>query len=452
MSGPTGDLTPSDQGQPPVDPGDGGVHGGPGALLDPHDAVSRRTLFTISGAAALAGTTMGITAGGLAAQMTRTRRSPDTAPDTAPVPRLAPTDMTVTSGDLPHGLADPVPAFGTLLAFDVTPAARRTSHTTRAAASAFLRGTGPIPTQPSGGVGVSGLDLSPTNLQVTPGIGASLLDAVGLAGRRPEAFVDLPRFAVDRLDPRVCDGDLLVQVGAEDPMRLAGAVQQVLSLAGDGVRLRWSRSGFKATAAASQHPTGTPRNLMGHRDGSANPPLGTVRWDYTVRVPTPGWMRDGSYLVVRQIRIDLTRWFAEPADVRDRAIGRDTTSGAPLGGHGEFETGDLSARDASGQPVIPRSAHLRLANQVNTRAARIYRRSWNYDDGFDGFDASGRRQAGLVFVAWQSDICRGSTPIQQSLDAGHDGLSDYLTHFGSAVFAIPARGDDDYPGQSLLES
>ncbi len=444
MSAPPDDPTPPDSGRSPAEPPAGDVHPEPGTPSDPHAPVSRRTLFTISGAAALAGTTVGISAGGLGARVTRGLRSPGAEPE----PRLAPADMSVTSAELPHGLADPVPAFGTLLAFDLTPTARRSASTARGAAAAFLRAVGRVPTEPASGVGVAGLDLTPANLQVTPGVGASLLDAVGLAGRRPEAFVDLPSFAVDRLDPRVSDGDLLVQVGAEDPMRLAGAVQRVLSLTGDGVRLRWSRSGFKATAAASQHPTATPRNLMGHRDGSANPALGTPLWDYTVRVRTPGWMRDGSYLVVRQIRIDLTRWFAESADDRDRVIGRDTATGAPLGGHDEFEAADLAARDASGRPVIPRTAHLRLANQVNTRGARIYRRAWNYDDGVD---TTGRRRAGLVFLAWQNDIRRGFIPIQQSLDAGHDALSEYLAHVGSAVFAAPARGTDDYPGQSLLE-
>ncbi len=436
MSTPPDDRTPSG---PPAAPDTGGVS--PGAEGGP---VSRRTLFTLSGAAALVGTTVGITAEGIAAQGTR---HPQASAGPAG-PRLAAADMTTTAGDLPPGLADPVPAFGTLLAFDITASARRSPDVARAAAAGFVRALGRVTGDPAGGVGAAGLDLTPANLQVTPGIGGSLLDAAGLSDRRPEAFVDLPSFAVDRLDARVCGGDLLVQVGAEDPMRLAGAVQQVLSLTGDAVRLRWSRSGFKATAAASADPTGTPRNLMGHRDGSANPRLGTPLWDYTVRVRTPGWMRDGSYLVVRQVRIDLVRWFAEPGDERDRVIGRDTTTGAALGGHDEFEAADLAARDASGQPVIPRTAHLRLANQVNTRGARIYRRAWNYDDGFD---AVGRRQAGLVFLAWQNDIRRGFTPIQQSLDAGRDALSEYLTHFGSAVFAMPALGGDDYPGQSLLE-
>ena len=410
---------------------------------EPERTVSRRTLFSISGAAALGGTTVGVTAEGLVSRASRTRQQSIPGPE----PRLAAADMSASWGDLPVGLADPVPAFGILLAFDLTPAARRDHRSARAAAADFLRDVSRLPGPTATGPGPAGLDLTPANLQVTPGVGATLLTAAGVGDRRPDAFVDLPRFAVDRLDERLCGGDLVVQVGAEDPMRLAGAVQQVLALAGDHVRLRWSRSGFRATSAASRTPEGAPRNLMGHRDGSANPRLGTPLWDYTVRVRTAGWMADGSYLVVRQVRMDLDRWFAHGVAARDRVIGRDTATGAPLGGHDEFETADLAAHDASGSLVIPPTAHLRLANQVNTRGARLYRRSWNYDDGFD---ADGRRRAGLVFLAWQNDIRRGFTPIQQSLDAGHDALSDYLAHIGSAVFAMPGRGDD-YPGQSLLE-
>jgi dye decolorizing peroxidase len=422
--------------------------------------VGRRALLGWTGTAGLAGLAAG--AGGAASALVG-HDGDRAAADPGEAARLAPSDRSVAGRTLPMGLAGRVPAFGQLLTFDLRAGLAPTeARTTAISFLTFLAGLADQAANAASyprvedsldpqSTGAAGLDLRPASLEVVPGVGASLLDVCGLTARRPQALVDLPSFATDRLEAKLCGGDLMVQLGAEDPLKLAGAVQAVISHANralDGrVTLRWSRPGFRSTAAAATDPAATGRNLMGHRDGTDNPTLGTPLWQTTVQARTPGWMEGGSYLVARQIRIDLDTWFGHAESDRDRVIGRRTADGAALGDHRESQLVDLGTRDRDGELTIPANAHIRLASAQNVLGARIYRRSWNFDDGY----VDGVRRAGLLFLAWQADIRRGFLPIQRSLAQHHDALNTFTTHVGSAVFAVPARARDDYVGQRLLE-
>jgi dye decolorizing peroxidase len=423
--------------------------------------IGRRALLGWSGAAGVAG----LAAGGAAGTLTH-RDGATTAPttDRLTTDRLAPAGGVVADRSLPMGLGARIPAFGHLVAFDLH--GHASGREARETAVAFLRFLARLADQAAApasyprvvdaidpqATGSAGLDLRPASLQVTPGIGASLLTACDLGDQRPAELIDLPAFATDRLDPARCGGDLMVQIGAEDPLKLAGAVQAVVSYArsrlADRLRLRWSRSGFRGTAVAADNPATTGRNLMGHRDGTDNPTLGSPLWRTAVQSRQQGWMEGGSYLVARQILIDLDTWFGHDEAARDRVIGRRTADGAALGDHTESQLVDLGARDAAGALKIPAHAHIRLASPQNTLGARIYRRSWNFDDGY----VDGQRHAGLLFLAWQADIRRGFLPIQRALTQHHDALNAFTTHVGSAVFAVPARRDDEYVGQRLLEA
>jgi deferrochelatase/peroxidase EfeB len=77
----------------------------------------------------------------------------------------------------------------------------------------------------------------------------------------------------------------------------------------------------------------------------------------------------------------------------------------------------------------------------------MLRRGYNFVDGSDGLS---RMDAGLFFLAYVRDPRKQFIPIQMKLGPG-DGLSEYLQHTGSALFAIPpgiAQGE--YVGQSLF--
>ena len=74
--------------------------------------------------------------------------------------------------------------------------------------------------------------------------------------------------------------------------------------------MRWSQLGFGRTASTSRSQD-TPRNLMGFKDGTANIKAeDTEAMDRFVWVggEGPAWMRGGSYLVTRRIRMLLEVW------------------------------------------------------------------------------------------------------------------------------------------------
>ena len=151
------------------------------------------------------------------------------------------------------------------------------------------------------------LGVAPSRLTLTFGFGPGLFmkqgkDRYGLAAARPDALVDLPRFNGDQLVAEKTGGDLPVQACADDPQVAFHAVRQLARLTYDTAQLRWAQTGFRSTPADG----GTPRNLMGLKDGTQTPEqIDRAIW---VGDEGPAWMRGGSYLVVRRIRMALETW------------------------------------------------------------------------------------------------------------------------------------------------
>ncbi len=226
------------------------------------------------------------------------------------------------------------------------------------------------------------LGLAPSRLTLTFGFGPELFDfegkdRYGLAARRPAALADLPRFAGDELVPGQCGGAIGVQACANDPQVAFHAVRQLARIGYGAATLKWVQTGF-TTANKTQ---GTPRNLMGFKDGTMNPTAATAGPVVWVGAEGPGWMVDGTYMVARRIRIALEHWDRMQVAFQEQTVGREKVSGAPLGGKSEFDTPDFSATDANGDYVIPETAHARLAAPVNNDGAQILRRAYSYNDG-----------------------------------------------------------------------
>jgi dye decolorizing peroxidase len=80
----------------------------------------------------------------------------------------------------------------------------------------------------------------------------------------------------------------------------------------------------------------------------------------------------------------------------------------------------------------------------------MLRRGYSYADGFR---PDGAPDAGLLFVAFQSDPLTGFVPVQRKLSGG-DALSQFISHESSGLYAVPgaAPGPGHYVGQPLLES
>lgn len=319
--------------------------------------------------------------------------------------------------------------------------------------------------------GGSALDLGPCGLTVTFGFGAGLFtrdghDRYGLASRRPEALVDLPAFNGDQLDAARSGGDLSVQACAEDAQAAFHAVRELARIAYGTATLRWSQVGF--VAGSRPGSAQTSRNLMGFKDGTNNPypDGGTPRADVPrgikdvvwVADEGPDWMRGGSYLVARRIRISLEHWDRTEVDFQEEVIGRHKRSGAPLGKTGEFDALDLDRVDGDGNPVIADTAHARLGAAATNGGAQILRRAYSFNDGaaFTAERWPPWRQgmmydAGLFFLCYQRDPRTGFIPINASM-AKLDALNQFTTHVGSAVFAVPGgAGEGGYIGQRLFE-
>ena len=315
--------------------------------------------------------------------------------------------------------------------------------------------------------------LAPARLTLTFGFGPGLFqhqgqDRFGLAAKRPAALIDLPTFNGDQLDPARTGGDLSVQACADDPQVAFHAVRQLARLARGVAVLRWTQAGFTPNAAAQD----TPRNLMGFRDGTQNPLArrpeeasaagavpNPVNHDDVVWAGEegPAWMRGGSYLVVRRIRIALEHWDDTDTDFQEQTVGRRKASGAPLTGRTEFDALDLDATDKDGNPVIALNAHVRMASAASNGGAQILRRAFSYNDGINmvaerwpPWRQGLEYDAGLFFIAYQRDPRTGFvkmfTPMSKL-----DALNQFTTHVGGGLFAVPPGArQGEFIGQALF--
>ncbi|MFJ4038471.1 Dyp-type peroxidase [Microbacterium sp. NPDC090007] len=286
------------------------------------------------------------------------------------------------------------------------------------------------------------LAVAPARLTVTFGFGPGFVERAGAP--RPSWLGPLPPFAIDRLRPEYGEGDLLLQIAADDPVTVAHATRMLLKDARAFARTRWVQQGFRR-AHGTERPGTTMRNLFGQVDGTANPLPGTADFDDVVWA-REGWMTGGTGMVVRRIAMDLDKWDRLDRPGRDQALGRFQSSGAPLTGSDEFDEPDFAAKDAIGFPVIAEFSHLRRSRSDDT-AQRIFRRGYNYDQTPPAGAVS---DAGLLFVSFQADIERQFVPLQTRLDE-LDLLNEWTTPIGSAVFAVPPGcREGGYIGEGIL--
>jgi deferrochelatase/peroxidase EfeB len=302
------------------------------------------------------------------------------------------------------------------------------------------------------------LDLPASGLTITFGFGPTLFtaadgsDRFGLAGKRPHALIDLPHFAGDALQDEFVGGDLCIQACSDDPQVAVHAIRNLSRIAFGRAPIRWSQLGFGRTSSTSRSQV-TARNLFGFKDGTANVKAeDSKEVNEHVWVPSGDsapWMTGGSFLVARKIRMTIETWDRASLREQERIFGRDKGEGAPLSGGTEFTEPDFSRKNASGNPEIDRTSHVRLAHPKQNDGAVILRRGYNF---VEGNDTLGRLNAGLFFLAFQRDPRTQFVPIQLNL-AKNDAMNEYTRHIGSAIFAIPPgveRGS--YVGASLFKS
>lgn len=320
------------------------------------------------------------------------------------------------------------------------------------AAIAQLQAGKPVGTiYPTGGNGTGAdtgeaLDLGPASLTVTVGLGPGVFDQrFGLAAKRPAKLAQLPALPSDALKKELCGGDLSLQACADDPQVAYHAVRDLARMARDSATVRWTVLGFgRASAGPTQS---TPRNLMGFKDGTRNITTAADTDEFVRLGSDADWMAGGSYQVTRKIEMNIEIWDADVISDQQRVFGRTKVAGAPLSGGSEHTTPDFAAKAKDGSTKIDPTSHIALAAHENNDGIKILRRGYNFTDGLNEY---GQLDAGLFFIAYMNDPQHFAT-LQTKLGAS-DRLNEYISHRGSAVFAVPpAPKVGHYIGEQLFD-
>jgi deferrochelatase/peroxidase EfeB len=352
------------------------------------------------------------------------------------------------------GIVTPSQTSAAFLSFDVTAANRRELTDllrTLTERAAFLTKGGTPP--PSEHRHLLGATVLPDDLTVTVALGASLFDdRYGLASRKPAQLKTMRPFAHDDLDPKITNGDLLVQLCANQRDTVGNALLDIVNQTRGGMRLGWRIDSFRFPP----RPVGIPRDWMGFKDGVSNPDttdasqMNQVVWVQPGR-PEPAWTAGGTYQALRIIRMHLEKWDQVPDERQEQIFGRRKISGAPLYStdpNASDELDPIYTNDPQGR-LTPLDSHIRLANPQTPETAAtstILRRSFQYDQSPD---ERGSPNMGHTFCCFQQEL---DTYIAMQKRLENERLVRYITPIGGGYFfALPGvRDAQDYYASGLL--
>ena len=301
--------------------------------------------------------------------------------------------------------------------------------------------------------GVFGDVLPPAELSVIVGVGASLFDdRYGLASRKPRELARMPFLANDKLDPALTHGDVSITISAANADTTNYALRQLMRRTRGAFTLRWMLEGFNTIQGDFGAGFAPGRNLLGFKDGTANPDanddglMDDLVWVGPDRYE-PAWAEGGTYQAIRIIRMFVEFWDRTALGEQEALIGRHKLSGAPLGGKQENDELDYAGDDEGDR--VPLDAHIRLANPrtEKTEKNRILRRGFSYSRGFD---SAGRLDQGLLFSAFQASLQDGFLTVQQRLKG--EPLEEYILPVGGGFFYVlpGVASKRGYLGESLL--
>lgn len=366
-------------------------------------------------------------------------------------------------GEHQSGILTPQQASMMLVAFDVL-AANKTDlerlFRLLTQRITFLTGGGPAPDTPNPRLppmdsGILGPFIAPDNLTITVSVGQSLFDErFGLSALKPKKLQKMERFPNDSLDAALCHGDLLLQICANTQDTVIHALRDLIKHTPDLLSVRWKREGFISDHAARSQGKETPVNLLGFKDGTANPDssdnalMDNVVW-VTGEQGEPAWAVGGSYQAVRIVQFHVEFWDRTPLKEQQTIFGRDKHSGAPLGMQNEHDVPDYT-KDPDGD-VIALDSHIRLANPrtQETQSSLMMRRGYSYSLGVTN---SGQLDMGLLFVCYQHDLEKGFLTVQKRLNG--EALEEYIHPIGGGYFFVlpGVKENSHYLAQPLLDA
>ncbi|MGD9796038.1 MAG: Dyp-type peroxidase, partial [Acidimicrobiia bacterium] len=282
--------------------------------------------------------------------------------------------------------------------------------------------------------GIVGMAPEPDDLTITVALGASLFDdRFGLSERKPRELIRMPNFPNDDPDPARSHGDLLIQICGGTDETTHHALRRLMRVSRRHLTLRWMQTGFQRPNTMGTGRTST-RNLLGFKDGTANPDATSEALMNKIVWVQPGddepeWAVGGTYQVARIIRNRVEFWDRTALRTQELIMGRHKDTGAVLGALDEAAPPDY-ASDPDGT-VTPLTAHIRLANPrtPETDVNLILRRGFSYSSGFTN---DGQLDQGLLFVCFQRSLTKGFVAVQNRLNG--EALEEYIRPVGGGFY------------------
>ena len=259
-------------------------------------------------------------------------------------------------------------------------------------------------------------------LSVTVGYGLPLFAKLG--GAAPAGLRLMPGWEGDDFDPAATQGDVVAQICADERSTTYQVEKSVLAQLGGALTVKERHVGFGLPES---------RGVLGFVDGTGNP-KGADRVD-VVAIPDGEPHAGGSFLVLRKIREDLSRWDRLTVDDQERIVGRKKADSAKL----------------DPPESTPRTSH-RLKSSyrdADGEEVEILRRSFPFDEG---------GEAGLIFICFVADLEQFEQVKGQMVSehtggdrVGKDAIEDfYTTVSGGYYFAPPAPDGDGSLGDVLF--